>query len=712
MNHKFNKKALLASVLSLLLCMAMLVGTTFAWFTDTASSTGNKIVAGKLNVDLELLDEETNVWESVKDDNDPIFNYEDWEPGYTDVKLLRVENQGTLALKWKAVFVSATSLSDLANVIDVYVKPYGVVADASTVVYPTDRALDGYVRVGTVAEFVNTIEETTNGILLEGETAYLGIALKMQETAGNEYQEMDLGAFDINIVATQLASEFDSIDNKYDEGATFGTYIELNAGDDLLAAMKSAQANMPLTIKLNGDVEWPTEGHHGENDITPASSIVIDGNGHTITATGEGVTPLGDVEAPMTLKNVKIVDNSVSYNEDAWEFTYLEIGGSRLTCDNVIFAGGILLGTNATFTDCSFESNEESVYAVWVADGSATFTDCTFTGTRGMKICDMYAPEIGTVVIDGCTFMDLTQKPGVAIDDEDTQDMKITIKNSTFINCQPGDQRLYIYETDNTVPTVENNRVATTVGNAEDLASALTSDDASISVVLTEDIDLPISSLGTQTPGSGEYKLGGDATESITIDLNGKKLTITTSYMSAIGAKNVDATITIKNGTMNSTGNSSTTWNINDLIFANCNYVIENVVFNKEVALENTGKTVNMKNVTINGTGDYYALWISARGQNVTIDGLTINSNGRGIKIDEQYVGTPDKVTLNVSNASFNTVKKAAIMVKSSAGADITLNNVNIANTVDTVNAVWNDADSQGSFDSVTVTGGTKLQEN
>lgn len=229
MNRKFNKKALLASILSLLLCATMLVGTTFAWFTDTASSTGNKIVAGKLNIDLELLDKETNIWESIKENKDPIFNYEDWEPGYTDVKLLRVENQGTLALKWKAVFVSATSLSDLANVIDVYVKPYGVVADASTVTYPTDRTLDGYNRVGTVAEFVNTIEETTYGILLEGETAYLGIALKMQESADNKYQEMDLGAFDINIVATQLASEFDSIGNKYDEDATYPVIMSTTA---------------------------------------------------------------------------------------------------------------------------------------------------------------------------------------------------------------------------------------------------------------------------------------------------------------------------------------------------------------------------------------------------------------------------------------------------------------------------------------------------
>ena len=226
------------------------------------------------------------------------------------------------------------------------------------------------------------------------------------------------------------------------------------------------------------------------------------------------------------------------------------------------------------------------------------------------------------------------------------------------------------------------------------------------------DIDLPISSLGSQTPGSGEYKLGGENTEEIIIDLNGHKLTLTTGYMTAIGAKNADATITIKNGSMNGTGNSAATWNINDLIFANCNYVIENVVFDKEIALENTGKSATLKNVTINGTGDYYAMWISARGQNVEIDGLTVKTSGRGIKIDEQYVATPGKVSLKVSNATFETANKAAIMVKSSAGAEIHLSNVDISNVVaDSANEVWVDEDSAAYASKVKVVGGSKFVE-
>lgn len=251
--------------------------------------------------------------------------------------------------------------------------------------------------------------------------------------------------------------------------------------------------------------------------------------------------------------------------------------------------------------------------------------------------------------------------------------------------------------------------------DAQTLAAALTANEEEILVVLGANVDLPMSSLGSQTAGSGEYKLGGAKTKNITIDLNDKTLNLITSYMSAIGAINPDATITIKNGTMTSFGNKTTTWNINDVIFANCNYVIEDVVFNKEVALTNTGKSVTMNNVTINGTGDYYALWISARGQNVTVDNLTVNNTlGRGIKIDEQYVDAPARVTLKVSNSIFQTSKKAAVMVESKEGAEINWGeNNNIAKvTADKVFAVWVDEDAKDYVDKVNVTDALVKVEN
>jgi len=125
-----------------------------------------------------------------------------------------------------------------------------------------------------------------------------------------------------------------------------------------------------------------------------------------------------------------------------------------------------------------------------------------------------------------------------------------------------------------------------------------------------------------------------------------------------------------------------------------------------------------MKNVTITDSHntDTYALWITTEGQTVNIDGLTIDmlaaTDGRGIKIDDQYVDPSSKVYLNVSNATFKTEEKAAILVKSPAGADITLSNVDITGVVaDTTNAVWVDSDAVAYADLVTVSGGTVINE-
>ena len=240
-------------------------------------------------------------------------------------------------------------------------------------------------------------------------------------------------------------------------------------------------------------------------------------------------------------------------------------------------------------------------------------------------------------------------------------------------------------------------------------------DAENIAVKLAGDLDVAISSLGQQTGGSGEYKLGGVNTEKITIDLNGKKLNITTTYWSALGAKNADAVFTIKNGRMTSTGNSATPWNAWDLRFSNCNYVFEDVVFEKAVALDNVAKSTVMTGVTISDTvnTDAYGLWITAEGQTVTLEDCVIDmtpaTDGRGIKIDEQYVGAPAKVTLNVANTTFKTEEKAAIVVKSAAGAEINVEDIDIAGVADdAVNAVWVDEDSAAYYDLVTVNGATK----
>ena len=271
-NVKATKKALFMSILPLLLCFTMLMGATFAWFTDTVTSSNNKIVAGTLKVDLELLDKESGSWGSIKDSKAPIFDYDNWEPGYVDVKVLKIENEGSLALKWFAKFVSEVELSKIANVIEVYVLP-----SENEIGYPANRNIDGYTYVGTAAEFINTIEDTTHGTLEAGKAAYLGIALKMQESAGNEYQGMDLGgAFDITVLATQLTYEEDSFGNDYDADATYA----ITDADDLAKVLAEGK-NASLESNLS-DVPVKNTAPYGNYYGVKQDGGVLDGNGNTL----------------------------------------------------------------------------------------------------------------------------------------------------------------------------------------------------------------------------------------------------------------------------------------------------------------------------------------------------------------------------------------------------------------------------------------------
>ena len=98
-NSKTTKRALLLSVLSMVLCVSMLVGSTFAWFTDTASTAVNKIQAGNLDVELEY-SKDFSEWKKVDNTTKLFEESKSWEPGRTEVVYLRVKNAGTLALKY------------------------------------------------------------------------------------------------------------------------------------------------------------------------------------------------------------------------------------------------------------------------------------------------------------------------------------------------------------------------------------------------------------------------------------------------------------------------------------------------------------------------------------------------------------------------------------------------------------------------------------
>ena len=454
-------------------------------------------------------------------------------------------------------------------------------------------------------------------------------------------------------------------------------------------------------INLDGQAWTPINSWHAEGN----TSVTLDGNGHKIIGmqvkAGAKAGFIGSNAADWTIKNLTFVDANV---ESTGNFAGVVFGYQYgdVVMENVDVQGGSVKST------ANYGIRIGGLVGFSVVNDGATLslTGCDVNGVT-LEGYHNVGGLVGTIdTADKATMTNCTSTNNIFRINNGTANY---LKAWNAYDCngyaEGKSLKTGCAESGNTVVGLST--------AAEGLAAALTATDENIHVILQNDIDLPITSLGDITAGSGEYKLGGENTKNITIDLNGHKLNVTTTYWSAIGAKNDDALFTIKNGTMTSTGNSAGTWNAWDVRFSNCKYVIENVTFEKEVALDNVGKSTTLKNVTINGTGDKYALWITAEGQNVTIDGLTINSTiGRGIKIDEQYVGTPEKVTLEINNATFNTAKKAAIVVKSVTGAEINASNLNLSGVAaDSHFAVWVDEDAKSYADQVVVNGAFKAVE-
>ena len=218
-NSKTTKRALLSSVITLLVCFSMLLGTTFAWFTDSVTSANNVIKSGTLDVEMhwakgnEDPDAAATVWTDAS--TGAIFESDKWEPGYVEVRHIKISNVGTLALKYQLRIAANGDVSDLSDVIDVYfVDPAVQVADRT--------ALDGIAPVGTLTEVLAGMPENASGDLAAEKSDTITLALKMREDAGNEYQNKEIGSdFVIQLLATQLTSEMDSFDDLYDANAEF-----------------------------------------------------------------------------------------------------------------------------------------------------------------------------------------------------------------------------------------------------------------------------------------------------------------------------------------------------------------------------------------------------------------------------------------------------------------------------------------------------------
>ena len=239
-----TKRALIASLLTLCLSFTMLLGTTYAWFTDSVSSTGNIIKTGTLNVEMYWAEAEKDpadatAWAKV--DGSPLFKSTLWEPGYTAAKHVKIANEGTLALKYEVRIVALGEVEDLSDVIDVYLFKGAQAINR-------DTAVANGTHLGTLTEVLdpanqNYVTDVISGHLSAKTSTTYTIVFKMQETANNDYQDKEIGtAFDIQLLATQYTEEPDSFNPDYDKDAEYPLVPSFPVATtaELLARIESA----------------------------------------------------------------------------------------------------------------------------------------------------------------------------------------------------------------------------------------------------------------------------------------------------------------------------------------------------------------------------------------------------------------------------------------------------------------------------------------
>lgn len=216
---KSTKRSLLVSGLVLLMCIAMLVGSTFAWFTDSVTSANNKIVAG--NLDIQLLMDTGDGYEDISNSTESIFNMLSnkaqndnadtlWEPGKTQVAYLKIKNAGTLALKYSVALKITKVEKNLHKVMQ-----YAITPDA---IYGSVKSWDSL--AGKAVKLGNQTVTDTDVVMNPGDEHCFALSVHMLETAGNEYQGGELD-FDLTVLAGQATVESDSFGTDYDKDAEY-----------------------------------------------------------------------------------------------------------------------------------------------------------------------------------------------------------------------------------------------------------------------------------------------------------------------------------------------------------------------------------------------------------------------------------------------------------------------------------------------------------
>ena len=330
-NKKATKRALLTSITALAMCVVMLVGTTFAWFTDTATANVNKIQAG--NLDVDIVDASGNSLEGqtlyFRDKNNGTNIL--WEPGATfNLDTFKIVNKGNLAIKYEITVNGVTGSNKLLKAIDFTVTKNGTSVDLANlkgVLLPAGKT-------AAAGEEVS-------------ETAAIVISGTMKTSAGNEYKNLTLDGISITVKAMQVSYEYDSNGNTYDDAADMTPdNLHLRASANVTKTVDPAQAtefkSESGTVSLTAPAgSIATEGDYtlsvvpmASGNITAAAGTAVNAydiklkaeDGTVVTAAA-GTTFTVQLKIGAGLKNVKVFHNGteitpITYDETAGIVTF------------------------------------------------------------------------------------------------------------------------------------------------------------------------------------------------------------------------------------------------------------------------------------------------------------------------------------------------------------------------------------------------------
>ena len=312
-SSRSTKRALLTSALAIMACVAMLIGSTFAWFTDTASTGVNKIQAGNLGITVEYRTTADGNWQLLDNATD-LFGAEGtlFEPGHTRVVELRITNAGNLALKYKIGMNVASETAGtnkdgdpykLSNYLKVATSPiqqYDPNAGPHDISYVMEQLIfaKGNILAWEHRDFADfELEYTSDGNVHElkpGEAQILGIKVYMPTAVGNEANAISTEKaasinFGLNVVATQYTVESDSFGTQYDKDAEY-PIVAMDALQELIN-----NAAGPVSAKLEGNIA-------GSLTVPQDKNITLDLNGFTLTG--------GDSHAILNRGTLCIKDSS------------------------------------------------------------------------------------------------------------------------------------------------------------------------------------------------------------------------------------------------------------------------------------------------------------------------------------------------------------------------------------------------------------------